>query len=305
MKENHNKRIRLKKELGQFFLRDISIANRIALSVPTEPLVVEIGPGDGALTKELINTGHKVIGVELDREMIGLLEQRFEHRRDFRLIHGNILKVDWEMIAEKADRLVVAGNLPYHLTSPILFNVFEIVRKGNKSYECALQRVSTNPSIPKTLCTEVRTQNSYLQENVRIEEMVIMVQREVGIRLTANSGCRDCSALTLLTRYHGTPEYLFTVPSDCFRPMPKVDGAVIKIVFHQADQFPDVDYNEFRRIVRGSFAQRRKMMRNALGVIKDLPEGWRDLDYDFRLRPEAFSFDDFVNLTNDLQRLSI
>jgi len=259
----------LKKRLGQFLLRDSTIAVRIAEAVPVEPLIVEVGPGDGALTRELLDSGHRVIGVELDNMMVKKLEQRFNHRRDFRLISGDILDVDWNSISNDNEDLVVVGNLPYHLTSPILFNVFDSIR---------------------------------LKQS-RIVSVIVMAQKEVGVRLTAESGGREYGSLTLLAKFHGTPEYLFTVPASSFHPKPGVDGGVIKITFRKQDSFPDVRYNDFRRVVRGCFAQRRKMMRNALCVVTDLPEGWQELEYDFTLRPEQFSFDDFIRLTRDLVNL--
>ncbi len=248
-------------------LRDRGIARRIAAAVPTEPLVVEVGPGDGALTAELLDAGHRVVGVELDRSMIERLKGRFRSRREFSLIAGDILTIDWKAVGGDDDELVVVGNLPYHLASVILFDIFKQVRRAD---------------LP------------------RINGMVIMVQREVGVRLTAQPGNRDYGSLTLLTRYHGQAEYLFTVPSDRFHPEPKVDGAVIQLTFNRSGEFPPVEYDSFRRIVRGSFAHRRKMMRNALRVLNDLPEGWDELKYDFTRRPESFTFEEYIDLTRDL-----
>ena len=268
--QKHRGKARPRKELGQFFLRDKSIAKRIAAAVKPGNQLIEIGPGDGALTKELFEHGHSVIGVELDADLVEKLEKRFQHRRDFRLISGNILKINWEEFEKKDSCLTIVGNLPYHLTSPILFNIFEIVRRGTP----------------------------------RITECVVMVQREVGSRITAESGNKIYGALTLLTQYHGQTEYLFTVPASSFYPEPGVDGAIIRITFHEPENLPDIDYEAFRRIVRGCFAQRRKMMRNALGVVNDLPPGWANLNYDFKLRPEQFTFQDFISLTRDLLTLN-
>jgi len=177
--------------------------------------------------------------------------------------------IDWESITKDDEPITVVGNLPYHLTSPIMFDIFHLIRHGRP----------------------------------RIVEMIVMVQKQVGQRITARSGGRRFGSLTLLTKYHGIPEYLFTVPADCFFPRPGVDGSVIRITFHRPEELPDVDYNDFRRIVRGSFAQRRKMMRNSMCVIEDLPDGWRDLDYDFSLRPEQFTFEEFINLTKDILKI--
>lgn len=259
----------LKKRLGQFLLKDRTVAERIASAVPVEPLVIEIGPGDGALTSALLDSGHRVIGIELDTDMVKRLNNKFKHRRDFRLISRDILMFDWDSLTQESEDLVVVGNLPYHLTSSIMFEIFKVVRQ--------------NPS--------------------KIRMLVVMVQKEVAERITAEPGTRNSGILSLLSRYHGTPEYLFTVSADLFRPRPEVDGGVIRISFHSEEDFPEVEYGAFRRIVRGCFAQRRKMMRNSLGVVGNLPEGWKELGYDFTLRPEQFTFMQFVNLTRDILRI--
>jgi 16S rRNA (adenine1518-N6/adenine1519-N6)-dimethyltransferase len=263
--------MKLKKKFGQFLLRDDEAALRIASYVPTDIPTIEIGSGTGLLTTALLETGHNVIGVEIDMDMVERLQQKFNHRRDFRLIPEDILSVDWNEIAEKHNEVAITGNLPYHLTSSILFSVFKQVR----------------------------------ETSIIIKTMVVMVQKEVAVRLCSPPGKRAVSGITILTHYHGLPEYLFTVPSESFQPRPDVDGGVMQITFHEPKDFPDVEYQSFRRVVRSCFAQRRKMMRNALTVLGNLPEGWKELNYDFTKRPEAFSFDDFVNLTKDLNRLSL
>jgi len=262
--------MKLKKKFGQFLLRDEEAALRIASYLPVEIPTIEIGSGTGLLTTALLETGHNVIGVEIDMDMVERLQQKFNHRRDFRLIPEDILSVDWNAIAEEHSEITITGNLPYHLTSSIFFSVFKQVREAS----------------------------------IKIKTLVVMIQKEVAVRICSAPGKRAVGAISILTRYHGIPEYLFTVPTECFQPRPQVDGGVMRIIFNGQDEFPDVDYQSFRRVVRGSFAQRRKMMRNALTVIEDLPEGWKELNYDFTKRPEAFSFDDFVNLTIDLEKLN-
>ena len=262
-------RHRSRKELGQFLLRNRDYSQRIASEVPPGALVIEIGAGDGSLTRELLDSGHRDVAVEIDQEMVRKIEHNFKHRRDFRLIKGNILTVDWNELTQKEEKIVITGNLPYHLTSPILFDIFQLIRSGKSG----------------------------------IESMVVMVQKEVAMRLTSEPNRKSYGGLTLLARYHGRTEYLLTVPADAFYPKPKVDGGVIRLSFHTPEEMPDVDYYMFRRIVRGCFAQRRKMMRNAIGVVGDLPEGWEELQYDFTLRPENFSFEDFMALTRDIVNL--
>ncbi|MCF7811315.1 16S rRNA (adenine(1518)-N(6)/adenine(1519)-N(6))-dimethyltransferase RsmA [bacterium] len=262
--------MRLKKKFGQFLLRDEEAALRIASFVPTDIPTIEIGSGTGLLTTALLETGHNVIGVEIDLDMVERLEQKFNHRRDFRLIPEDILSVDWNEIAEKYDEITISGNLPYHLTSSILFSVFNQVRENK----------------------------------LIIKKMVVMIQKEVAVRICSQPGKRAVGAISVLTRYHGKPEYLFTVPSECFQPRPDVDGGVMQISFYESKDFPNVEYQFFRRVVRACFAQRRKMMRNALTVMESLPDNWKELDYDFTKRPEAFTFEEFVNLTKDLDRLN-
>ncbi len=265
-----NKKItgpKFKKSLGQNFLRSDEMAHRIAKAIPTEHLVLEIGPGDGFLTQELLETGHRVLAVEIDKTWIPKLHSRLKHYRDFKIITGNILELDWKSLSEEADDVVIAGNLPYHLATATLFSVCQFVRE----------------QIPPN-----------------VHEMIVMVQHEVGLRLSAQPNCKDYSAITLLAKYHADVEYLFRVPARHFMPQPRVDGGIIRFTFKKPSEMSDVDYLQFRRIVRGCFAQRRKMMRNSLNVINEIPEGWRDLDYDFTRRPEHFSFEEFVSLTKDL-----
>ncbi len=258
---------RPKKSLGQFFLRDCEISRQIASMIPVDFQVIEIGPGDGALTHELLTSDHRVVAVEVDLSMVSRLHHRFEHRRDFRVVSEDVLEINWEQIAAADRKNIIVGNLPYHLASSILFSVFKYVRSGCKP---------------------------------DIDSMIVMVQNEVGRRITAVPRTKDYGSLTLLTQYHGSAEYMLKVPSDRFHPVPAVDGAVIRISFNEDNEFPAVDYELFRRIVRGCFSQRRKMMRNAMGVINDLPEGWQNLDFDFTRRAEELTLDEFVALTVNL-----
>lgn len=258
---------RPRKSLGQFFLKDSEISRQIASLIPQDAQVIEIGPGDGALTNELLAANHRVIGIEVDSSMVSRLQHRFEHRRDFRLISEDILKIDWKTVVSDKRKNVIVGNLPYHLVSSILFAVFGYVR----------------------CCQEPH-----------IDSMIVMVQSEVGRRITAHPRTKDYGSLTLLTQFHGFAEYMLRVPAESFYPIPAVDGGIIRILFRNPETLPKVDYEQFRRIVRGCFSQRRKMMRNALGVINDLPDNWQNLDFDFTRRAEEFTFEEFVSLTNNL-----
>lgn len=262
---------RLKKSLGQFLLRSPEIARKTAEIIASDSLVLEIGPGNGALTTALLNAHHEVIGVEIDTVIAGRLKRRFKGSTDFTLIIGDILDFDWDFLERRGESVAICGNLPYHLTSEILFTVFNQVRRNKRSF---------------------------------IREMVVMVQREVGERLTASPSSKAYGGITLLTSYHANVEYLFTVPADQFIPRPQVDGGVIHLKFRSPGQFPPVEYQRFRSLVRACFSQRRKMLRNSIKVLDDLPNGWESLDCDYSRRPEELSLEEFVNLTNDLQALS-
>lgn len=256
--------------MGQFYLRDRDITRRIAAATPTDIPLLEIGCGDGALTDALLSEGRSVIGVEIDPGLASRLRHRFGANKQFQLVEGNAVKLDWSSLLADAEEIAVVGNLPYHLASRILFEVLDRVRTMSKPH---------------------------------IREMVVMVQREVAERICAPSGGRDYGSLTLLVKYHGDAKYLFTVPADSFYPKPQVDGGVFRLTFTQPGRFPNVDYDAFRRVVRGSFTQRRKMLRNALRSVNDLPDGWLELGFDFRQRPEQLTFEDYLHLTQELGRL--
>lgn len=256
--------------MGQFYLRDRDITRRIAAATPADIPLLEIGCGDGALTDALLSEGRSVIGVEIDPGLASRLRHRFGANKQFQLVEGNAVKLDWSNLLADAEEIAVVGNLPYHLASRILFEVLDRVRTMSKPH---------------------------------IREMVVMVQREVAGRICAPSGGRDYGSLTLLVKYHGDAEYLFTVPADSFYPKPQVDGGVFRLTFAQPGRFPNVDYDAFRRVVRGSFTQRRKMLRNALRSVNDLPDGWQELGFDFRQRPEQLTFEDYLRLTRELGRL--
>jgi len=262
---------KFKRSLGQNFLRDKAIGREIASSISDVSLVLEIGPGDGFLTQYLLENKLNVMGVEIDPTWIEKLHRRVKKYSGFELISGSILELDWNEIAKIDGTKSIAGNLPYHLVSSIIFGIFEIVRT---------------------------------RSDINLVEMVIMVQDEVAKRLTAVPGNKIYGGITILSQYHAELEYLFNVPAECFFPRPKVDGAIIRFKLKSKEDLPQVDYEYFRKVVRACFGQRRKMMSNSLGQLADLPTDWKSIDFDFSLRPERLSLDQFVKLAQDLIRLS-
>ena len=251
--------VRPKKRLGQHFLTDPNTIRKIvdAVDAPPGAQVVEIGPGEGALTGELIRRYPDLIALEVDEEAIAHL--RAEHPRlDVRA--GDVLEVDWRRLGSGGRPLHVVGNLPYYITSPILF--------------------------------------ALLEAREHVARAVVMVQKEVADRIVAPHGSKTYGTLSVYFALYATAEPLFDVSRHCFRPRPNVESAVIALGFAGAEA-PDVPFAALQRTVRAAFGQRRKMLRNSLGALAeqagvDLPE-WAAT-----LRPEAVSPADFVRLARHL-----
>lgn len=233
--------IRPKKSLGQHFLTDENIIQKIADAIPADPRhrVIEIGPGTGALTEVLIKRFEDLLVVELDERAIEILEHKFE---DLEIHHQNVLDVDWRSLSAGKDKTHVVGNLPYYITSQILFSLLENRRL--------------------------------------LSDALLMMQKEVAERLVSDIRTKEYGILSVQTQLMCTPEILFPVSRHCFRPQPNVESAVVKLTFDKPDlQCSDQD---LKKVVRTAFNQRRKKLSNALKPIvsKDqLPEGF---DFDKR-----------------------
>lgn len=261
--------VRPKKRLGQHFLTDPNTVRRIvdAVGAPPGAPVVEIGPGEGALTGTLLERYPGLVALEVDPEAVGHLRHRFPGL-DVR--EGDVLDADWRSLAagEEAPThaasgpspdptsLYVVGNLPYYITSPILF--------------------------------------SLLDAREHLARAVVMVQREVADRLAAGPGSKAYGIPSVLFQLYADVRLLFPVSRHCFRPKPAVESAVVAIDFGGAGP-PDVAFGPLQRTVRAAFGQRRKMLRNSLGPLaaaagREVPE-WAAA-----LRPEAVSPADFVRL---------
>ena len=220
-----SERVRPKRSLGQHFLHDPRILGRIAAALPLAPgvPVVEIGPGRGALTAALRERGAVVTAIEKDAALLAGLRVRFP---DLRLAHADALEADWRALAGvEQGPWLVAGNIPYNITSPLL--------------ERALR-----PPRPSAI--------------------VFLVQREVADRLAASPGTREYGALTVGVRVVARVERLFTVPPGAFQPPPRVDSAVVRLTPLAAPLIPDAAVRSFRRLVTGLFAARRKQLGRAV-----------------------------------------
>jgi 16S rRNA (adenine1518-N6/adenine1519-N6)-dimethyltransferase len=263
-----------KKSLGQNFLTDPFWIQRIvqAFNLKAGECVLEIGPGKGVLTQELIKKSSELFAVEIDGRMVEYLEELFEGEKNLTLLHGDFLKFNLaDTFAGR--RLRVLGNLPYHVTSAILVRVLDEMRRYHEDPESAAE----------------------------ITDFSIMIQKEVARRLLSLDGSRAYGILSVFIHVFCDAELLLDVPPQAFTPRPKVDSTVICLRALKKPRFEITDWAIFRRVVRASFNQRRKMLRKSLASLGPLPaisELGPEVDDYLKRRPEQMSPGDFANLAN-------
>ena len=251
-----------RKRLGQHFLADTNLALKIvdSFAAPPEEPVVEIGPGTGALTRHLIPRYSNLLGIEVDARSAAYLSTTFP---GLRVVRGDVLDFDWSAHFRTAGaRLHVIGNLPYNITSPILF--------------------------------------ALLRHRLALAQALVMVQREVAERLVAVPGTKAYGIPSVHTQLYATVHLLFRVPRTVFVPQPAVESAIIRVAFDKAEM-KDVDHGVLQSVVRAAFGTRRKMLRNSLrswtrdrGIL--LPDRWA------RLRAEDLAPGDYVSLARHIQQ---
>lgn len=259
---------RPKRRFGQHFLIEPAVVQRIveATHIGPDETVVEVGPGTGVLTARLIECAGQVIAVEIDRRLVASLRQRFHGTPNLRVVQGDILRFDWDgLIKQQSDRcLVVIGNLPYQITSPILEILFTYRR--------------------------------------RIDRAILMVQREVARRITAEAGGKTYGVLSIAAQVYSRPESLFDINRRCFRPVPRVDSSLIRLTFHPSGTVHIRDEETFFRLVRGVFTHRRKMLKNSLELMESVLSGCDTADevagIDLRRRPETLTIEEFDRLSH-------
>jgi 16S rRNA (adenine1518-N6/adenine1519-N6)-dimethyltransferase len=259
-------RQRAKRSLGQNFLIDPNLQRKIVAALGAEPTdeVVEVGPGRGALTQHLIGTVQRLVLIELDNELSALWTAEVAGRDDVCVVHGDVLEQPfWQHVQTPAEALVV-GNIPYNITSPIIFR---------------------------------------LLERPRPREIVLMVQREVADRITAPVGSKAYGALTVGVRSVATAERLFGVGRQAFRPVPGVDSAVIRITPLKPEPLVAADEERLRVVVRAVFQWRRKQLGKTLRDHPDLRVPADQLSgvaasvgFELAHRPEQLSPEDFIRL---------
>jgi 16S rRNA (adenine1518-N6/adenine1519-N6)-dimethyltransferase len=270
---------RAKKRLGQNFLVDGGVAEQIvrALGPRADETVVEIGPGQGALTGRLVEAAGRVVAVEFDRELAPLLRARFGGRENFRLVEADALEVDFCAEVSPAPRARVVANLPYNISTAIL------------------QRL--------------------IRQRRCLSEFVLMLQREVVERITAAPGTGERGYLSVLVEAFCEAEKLFDVPPGAFRPVPKVTSTVVRLRVRPTPSVEEAGEDFFLSLVSAGFAQRRKTIQNNLRAAPDRLRARVDAagggerllaaaGIEARRRPETLTLDEWVALARLIEQSS-
>lgn len=257
--------IKMSKKLGQNFLIKRSIVDEIvhaAELTPGEP-VLEVGPGIGTLTQGLAQSGADVTAIELDRRLLEVLDTTLASYDNVRIVHGDVLKLDVPTIMNHKPFKVVA-NLPYYITTPIIM--------------------------------------SLLESKLPIERLVVMVQKEVALRMVAKPGTKDYGALSVAVQYYTEPDIVLDVPPKSFLPAPAVTSSVIRCVLRDKPPVDVIDEKLFFRVVKAGFVQRRKTFANTMkttGLSKDrIEELLAKANIDGQRRGETFTLQEFADVAN-------
>lgn len=263
MPTGHYGRLRPKKSLGQNFLRDENICRKIigAIKPGERDVIVEIGPGEGALTKYLAPRVARLILVEIDDRVVARMRREYD-QPNVEVLHRDILEMQLDPFAGAGDRkLRIVGNIPYNITSPILLHLLE-------------QRAWTS-------------------------DVTLMMQREVAKRLVAEPSTKDYGILSVSFQLYFDVLLLFDVSPNAFHPKPKVTSSVVRLVPLEKPRYVVADEQFFREMVRATFGKRRKTLRNSLSYfIDEVPE--LPPRFDLQRRPESLSVKDLVELANAL-----
>ena len=252
-----------RKRFGQNFLQDQASIHQIiqALNPQPDQHIVEIGPGRGALTTPLIAQSGQLSIIELDRDLAAKIPAMIADHPQAQLIQADALRVDFQQLSQGSRDLRILGNLPYNISTPLLFHLLNFAP--------------------------------------HIQDMHLMLQKEVVDRLAASHGGKDYGRLSVITQYHCEVVPLFDVPPNSFYPQPKVDSAVVRLIPYSQPPYPAVKFEVLQQLVTQAFSQRRKTLRNSLkGLCTDAQLA--ELGYNPQARAEQLSVADFVNLANIL-----
>lgn len=262
------------KKFGQNFLIDTHVLEKIisAAGITKNDCVLEIGPGIGTMTQYLAENAGHVVAVEIDRNLIPILKETLADYDNVTVINEDILRVDIKALAEEYNGgkpIKVVANLPYYITTPIIMGLFE--------------------------------------SGVPIDNITVMVQKEVADRMKEGPGSKDYGALSLTVQYYAEPEIVANVPPNCFIPRPNVGSAVIRLTRHKEMPVEVKDPALMFKIIRASFNQRRKTLQNGLGNAPELPytkeqiaAAIAEMGLTPTIRGEALSLAQFAQLSDIL-----
>lgn len=271
--QKHN--FKFSKSLGQNFLIDTNVIDRIleGARVQEGDYVIEVGPGIGTLTKEMGRTAEKVVAIEIDKTLIPILEETLSDFPNIEVINQDILKVDvQELVKEKLNGgpVKLIANLPYYITTPIVMK--------------------------------------FLEEDIPVTDIVVMVQKEVADRMNAQPNSKDYGALSVAVQYYCDTEIVAKAPRHMFMPQPNVDSTVIGLHVREEKKY-NVDNEEvFFKTVKASFGQRRKTLLNSLGGLgflnkDEIRTALQEANIDEKRRGETLSIEEFASLSNAVNKI--
>ena len=271
--QKHN--FKFSKSLGQNFLIDTNVIDRIleGARVQEGDYVIEVGPGIGTLTKEMGRTAEKVVAIEIDKTLIPILEETLADFPNIEVINQDILKVDvQELVKEKLNGgpVKLIANLPYYITTPIVMK--------------------------------------FLEEDIPVTDIVVMVQKEVADRMNAQPNSKDYGALSVAVQYYCDTEIVAKAPRHMFMPQPNVDSTVIGLHVREERKYNVDNEDIFFKTVKASFGQRRKTLLNSLGGLGFLSKNQikialQEANIDEKRRGETLSIEEFASLSNAVNRI--
>jgi 16S rRNA (adenine1518-N6/adenine1519-N6)-dimethyltransferase len=268
--QKHN--FAFQKKFGQNFLIDSRVLDKIiaAADITKDDMVLEIGPGIGTMTQYLSQAAREVVAVEIDNNLIPILQETLEGYNNVTIINDDILKVDLnQLVADRNEGkpVKVVANLPYYITTPIIMGLFE--------------------------------------KNVPIENITVMVQKEVADRMQVGPGSKDYGALSLAVQYYAEPYIVANVPPNCFIPRPKVGSAVIRLTRYENPPVKVKDPAFMFRLIRASFNQRRKTLQNGLYNAAELTlskeqivAALQEMGLSETVRGETLTLEEFARLSD-------
>ncbi len=260
------------KNLGQNFLIDDEAVSGIveAAKVSKEDLIIEIGPGLGTLTKELLENAGKVVCIELDKRMIEILNDRFSIYNNFEIINDDVLKVNLRELIQKENmpHTKIVANLPYYITTPIIMKL--------------------------------------LEDRLDIETITVMIQKEVADRLVTEPGTGDTGAITYAIHYFTNPRKVLDVPNTSFIPAPKVNSTVITLEVLKEPSVETIDEEKLFEVIKIAFMQKRKTLLNTLsnsgkfGTKDNIAKILLNLGVDTKIRPEKLTLEQFAKISQNI-----